>query len=356
MLVLLLVLVLILIFGSVYYTRLQTIHTMEKMTDYQDGYNLYRMDVLYDYDLQHVIDYGIEDTESMLRAILKESLPFLPVHMELPSFSCSAFMLTGIDGEVRMGRNYDFKNDTSAMMIHCKPKNGYESIAFAALNNVGADAADASIKTKLMTLAAPFICLDGLNEKGVSVAVLTLDSDPTFQDTGKEKIAVSIAIRMILDQAASTEDAVKLLEKYDMVAIGGRDYHLYITDASGDGRVVEYDCESEGRELKATPTEAVTNFYILYKDKVLPYQKNGIYGHGRERYCIIEKILEEDRGHYTNETAWEALRAASQDPNPEDVTSNTQWSIVYNNTAKTAEIAIRRNWKDITEFSVGAEE
>ena len=30
---------------------------------------------------------------------------------------------------------------------------------------------------KLASLTAPYICLDGLNEKGVSIAVLTLDSD-----------------------------------------------------------------------------------------------------------------------------------------------------------------------------------
>jgi len=37
---------------------------------------------------------------------------------------------------------------------------------------------DESLKKKLATLTAPFICLDGMNEKGVSIAVLTLDSEP----------------------------------------------------------------------------------------------------------------------------------------------------------------------------------
>ena len=60
-------------------------------------------------------------------------------------------------------------------------------------------------------------------------------------------------IRLILDRAATTEEAVELLNQYDMFATSGRDYHFYITDASGDGRVVEYDCESETREMVATP-------------------------------------------------------------------------------------------------------
>ena len=58
-------------------------------------------------------------------------------------------------------------------------------VATAALDNVSANAPDESTKMKLASLTAPYICLDGLNEKGVSIAVLTLDSDPVHQSTGK---------------------------------------------------------------------------------------------------------------------------------------------------------------------------
>ncbi len=109
-----------------------------------------------------------------------------------------------------------------------------------ALNNASAKS-ERSIKEKLSLLTSPLICLDGINEKGVSIAVLTLDSKPVNQDTGKMPIIPTIAIRLALDRAATTEEAVELLRSYDMFAAGGRDYHYYITDASGDGRVVEYD-------------------------------------------------------------------------------------------------------------------
>ena len=137
-----------------------------------------------------------------------------------------------------------------------------------------------------------------------------------------------------------------------MFASSGRDYHFYITDASGDGRAVEYDCNSKDRKLVVTKTEALTNFFIFYKDKVKPSQKNGIYGHGRERYDSVMQILGENKGNYTNDIAWEALKATAQDPNPNDVTSNTQWSIVYNDTDLSAEIAIRRNWNNITNYKL----
>lgn len=349
---LIIILLAVVAFLGVYFTRIQTMNSIEQLTDYSDGYNLYRMDIKYDYSIEDIIDSGITDYQSFVDAVIEESIPLLPVSIKVPSFGCTAFTLTDTDNDVHMGRNYDFKNDTSAMLVYCSPKNGYKSVAFAALDNVSANVPDENIKKKMASLTAPFICLDGMNEKGVSIAVLTLDSDPVCQDTGKPVIATTLAIRLVLDNAATTEEAVELLRGYDMLATGGRDYHFYITDASGDGRVVEYDCESETRELVATPSEAVTNFFILYKDNVLPNQKNGIYGHGRERYDAVLSVMKDEEGNYTNETVWNALLSAAQDPNPDEITSNTQWSIAYNNSDLTAEIAVRRNWSDITTYNL----
>lgn len=332
-------------FCGLYCTRFQSIASIEKLTDYEDGYNVYRMNVEYDYDLDRVIAQGIVDNQSAIDAMVKETLPILPVHIEAPSFGCTAFTLIDTDGDVHMGRNYDFKNDTSALVVYCTPKNGYQSVALAALDNVNANALESGMAQKMAALTAPFICLDGINEKGVSIAVLTLDSEPTRQQTGKPVISTSIAIRLVLDRAATTQEAVELLQSYDMFATSGRDYHFYITDASGDGRVVEYDCEDEARPLVATKTDVLTNFFILYKDRVLPNQKNGIYGHGRERYDAVETVFATESEH-TPKTVWNALRAAAQDPNPEDITSNTQWSLNYNNTDKTVEIVLRRHWED----------
>ena len=338
----------LLVFLGLYFTRLETIGTMEQLTDYADGYNLYRMDVKYDYSLDDIIGYDIQDDQTMIDAILKEALPLLPVKIKAPNFGCTAFTLIDTDGGVHMGRNYDFRKNTSAMLVYCAPKDGYRSLAFAALDNVSANVPDENIKKKLASLTAPFICLDGMNEKGVSIAVLTLDSEPVRQNTGKPVISTTLAIRLVLDRAATTEEAVELLRSYDMFASSGRDYHFYITDASGDGRVIEYDINGEPRELIDTPSEVVTNFFIRHVDQVLPNQKNGIYGHGRERYDAVLQVLETEKGNYTSDTVWNAMKSAAQDPNPDSITSNTQWSISYNNTDLSADIVIRRHWSDVT--------
>lgn len=354
-LLILLVLVLIVaaVFCCLYWTRFQTIASIEKLTDYDDGYNVYRMNIAYDYNLDDIIAKGITDNQSFIDAIVGEALPLLPVHIEAPSFGCSALTVRDTDGDVHMGRNYDFSLNTSAMLVYCTPKNGYRSVALAALDNVKANDPLAGLVPKMSTLTAPFVCLDGMNEKGVSIAVLTLDSQPVHQQTDKPDVATSTIIRLVLDRAATTQEAVDLFRSYDMFAAAGRDYHFYITDASGDGRVVEYDPEDETRPMTDTKTDVITNFFINYKDRVLPNQKNGIYGHGRERFDAIEAVLQAEEAH-TSQTVWNALRAAAQDPNPEDITSNTQWSLNYNNTDLTVEMILRRHWDDMLTFDLNA--
>ena len=199
----------------------------------------------------------------------------------------------------------------------------------------------------------------------VSRQVVAVDADSSIQSlsdlagktiavqsTGKRAIGTSLAIRLVLDQAATTQEAVDLLRGYDMIASNGRDYHFYITDASGDGRIVEYDCLSETRELVDTPIRSITNFFALYADRVQPDQKNDIFGHGKERYEKIEAILTAAADSITEDDAWDALKAASQLPKEGDVTSNTQWSALYNDTDLTLDLVLRRDWDVVTSYSL----
>lgn len=332
---------------GLYGSRAATLATVQQVTHSGTPFGLYAMDVRYPYNLDRIVERGLGGDQDTIDAIMHEALPLLPVHMQAPQFGCSAFTLN--DGEsVLMGRNYDFKLDTSAMLVHCAPRDGYESIGFCALDNLNANAPLSGVAERMACLAAPFACLDGVNEKGVSIAVLTLDSKPTHRVTGKPVLSTPLAIRLVLDRAATTQEAVDLLLGYDMFATSGRDYHFYITDASGDGRVVEYDCDSPERLPQVTSTRQVTNFYVMHKQFVKPNQKNGHYGHGRERFDAIERVLDaapvdED----AQVTAWRALRTAAQEPNPEDVTSNTQWSVVFDTKNLTADVALRRCFDDV---------
>ncbi|MGG6494989.1 UNVERIFIED_CONTAM: penicillin acylase, partial [Bacteroidetes bacterium 56_B9] len=111
-------------------------------------------------------------------------------------------------------------------------------------------------------------------------------------------------------------------------------YHFYVVEPSFDALELEYDPEQERRPLRRTSMQDITNFNGCYPNKVQPKQRNGIYGHGKERYDAIMEVLamRDPDGDIPADTAWKALQAAAQDPSPKDVTSNTQWSLVYDDT------------------------
>ena len=83
---------------------------------------------------------------------------------------------------------------------------------------------------------------------------------------------------------------------------------------------------------------------------MLPNQKNGELGHGKERAVAIADVLDAHVGAQDESIVWDALRAAAQEPNPEDITSNTQWSVVFDNTEPAADITLRRHWGDVDAF------
>ncbi len=332
--------------------RRQTIASIQKLTDYDDMLNLYSMEVFYDYDIDHLTPFGELDDQGMVGLLLNEALPGIPVKIEAPNFGCTAFTLKANDGKIYMGRNYDFKYDTSAMMCFCHPRNGYSSVCFSALSNLGMNDPFESETTLAAMLVAPLIPLDGMNEKGLAIAVLTLSSEPTRQNNGKPVLPTPVLIRLVLDRCATTQEAVDMIAQYDYMATSGRDYHYYITDASGDGRVVEWDCEKEDRPMVVTPLRTITNYFAMYEDKVISGQKNGIYGQGKERRDRVEAVINAAGSAAGGEIAWEAAKAASTAPNPESIISNTQWTVVYNITDLTHEFSLHRRWEDRFFFDV----
>lgn len=338
--------------GIVYHKQIKSAASLKRLTGYADGYDLYAIDIAYDYDLDRIIAASVRGDQAYIDAVVAQVLPGVPAHVQAPQFACSAFVAVDAEGRVRTGRNYDFKDDTSALLVRNHPRGGYASIGFAALNNLGANTPLDSITGRAAALMGPFAQLDGVNECGVSIAVLTLDSKPCDQDTQRPAINTSLAIRLVLDRAATTQEAVDLLSAYDMHAMAGRDYHFFINDAAGDARVVEWDPRDPDRAFKATPVRQVTNFYACYGDEVLPNQKNGELGHGKERAVAIADVLDAHAGAQDETVAWKALRAAAQEPNPEDITSNTQWSVVFDNTEPAAAITLRRHWGNVDAFAL----
>lgn len=353
--------------------KMDTLKSIKKVTDYSD-FNLYQMEVRYNYSLERIVKSKFTDDATLIRAILDESMPegYNDAKMDLGSFGCTAFKMFCTDNKLRMGRNYDFAQDTSGMLVYCPAIEGvrFASVGFAALNNIWAN--DPLAEGNVGALAAPFVCLDGMNEKGVAIAVLTLDSDPMRPtDTERHTIATTLAIRMVLDEAQDAQDAVRLLSGYNMFASSGRDYHFFITDPSGRAIAVEYNLDKPRKFVgletvplasgERPPLQAMTNFFISYinevddDDEKQRKSENKKYGHGKERYNTVIGFMNKYKDNYTDKIAWEALMSTVQLPG-KSITSNTQWSIMYNTTDKELKMVFRRHFEETWCYTLGPQE
>ncbi len=181
---------------------------------------------------------------------------------EPQNFGCSTLSVKAL-----MGRNFDWESgDGSAIIIHTKPKDGYESYSTCWLDFLGFGKAwkPEGFANQYMALASIYVPLDGINEKGLCVADLVNgDNEQTHQVTDKADLTTNTAIRLLLDKAATVGEAIALLEQYDMNSAIGMAHHLAISDATGQSVVVEYI----GDEMIVTEIPAVTNHYLSEGEK-----------------------------------------------------------------------------------------
>ncbi|MGN0996190.1 MAG: carcinine hydrolase/isopenicillin-N N-acyltransferase family protein [Candidatus Ventricola sp.] len=283
---------------------------------------------------------------------------------------CSAFTTWNETGDCFLtARNYDYRHtDPSGaytglnVALHCAPEGKYKSIGIAdacwlglAGGNYSAGVLDDGATDTSLAVLLPYLCVDGLNEKGVSVSILKLDvkegeTAVDQQESGKAAIGHSVLARYILDSCATVEEAVALAQAYNIRNTGGMDFHLFVTDATGASVVLEW----RYNQLTATYTDAVTNYYVGYDDAEDRY-KDGVctekvarlentvreyhygYGHGYHRLTGIVGALEryidfsEESlpARMTQAQAMRILSVAAQDPGTE-ATSMTQYSVIYN--------------------------
>jgi predicted choloylglycine hydrolase len=197
-------------------------------------------------------------------------------------------------------------------------------------------------------MSAPYIPLDGINEKGLAVGILQIFDKPTLQDTGKVDITSTTAIRLLLDKATTVDEAVALLKDYDMHSSANSCYHYQISDAAGKSVIVEY-VDNEMHVLKPDGNyQAVTNFYLT------PGKKYN-FGVGQDRYRIVMNGLKEKKGVVTVQEGMRLLEKARMHnvKSPETgAICNTAWSALYNNSRKCVDLAIDQNYGKVYHYAV----
>lgn len=339
-------LAIIIIGGAAFIFRyeLLTMNSIQKVDDKA----LYVMDYKGDYGLDEFLDTGASNDGELINFITKRLLKGLPLDFSVPDFGCSTFNAQTEAGDQIFGRNFDLTY-SPALFVETSPKDGYRSFSTVNLAFLGYNEENLpdTFMQQVISLAAPYLPLDGMNEMGVSIGVLLIPDTPTNQETVKIDITTTTAIRLVLDKAATVAEAIALLEQYDMHSSAGSSYHFQISDAEGNSAVIEY-VDNVFTVIKAEKNyQMATNF--LLSDKKYNY------GLGQDRYQILENILNEHGGILKDENAGMALlEAAAMELNPSEADPmETQWSVIYNNSDLTAILITAKQYdKPAHEFNL----
>lgn len=313
------------------------IHAANTVQALESG--LYALECSGDYGFDAFLERGGAASDEAVAAYLTEFLSqgFYKSEATVSTgdFGCSTVCTRDSDSCVVFGRNYDWA-PCRAVIVHTKPEQGYESVSTCCLDFLGFGDSylpDGSFTEKMQTLAAIYVPLDGMNEKGLMVADLIAgDEEVTHQDTGKADLTTTTAIRLLLDRAATVDEALALLKQYDMHSSIGSAHHLSIADAGGKSVVAEYI----GGELVVTETPIVTNHYLA------PGEKQGI---GSEQSHLRFDSLSQQLAAGERDAA-QMLRSVAQYNYPQSVDGyeKTMWSILYHPADLTADFYFAENF------------
>ena len=280
---------------ALFWNELRTLFSLEKI----DDYGAYQMTYYGDYGFDEFLEVGASSDKDIEKFVTKRLLRGMPIDLGVTGDGCTAFVTRNEKGEVIYGRNFDFLYAPS-LQLYTEPKNGYKSVSTVNLSFAGYSEnflPDGSLFDKFLTLAAPFLPFDGMNEKGVAIALLAVpEAEPPY-DSNKITLNTTTAIRLVLD--------------------------------NGELQIVEVE----------TDYQIATNF-IAY---------NGLnIGEGFtefERYDAVEKELLDNNGILNvNDVISLLAKVGVQDGEVDKL----QWSVVYNLTTGDVRLFIHRDTKNIT--------
>ena len=327
----------IVLFG-VLYGRIVTAANVEQV-----GHNLYKVHYRQDYFLDKALDAGIETEEDLLSFINQEMYFGYGIDANIDKYACSGFISRTDGGKFLTGRSFGL-GGTDKLAVYATPRNAYASLSMVSLDmlGIGGQNGPEALSTygRIAALAAPYIPMDGVNEKGVFAALMDLDAGEIHDDTERPELLVSLAVRLILDRAASVDEAVELLGQYDIHTGHGWTQHVFITDATGDAAVVEWARNTtigggSKSTMHVTRSKMCTNFPL--------YQYEGRTAHVCERFDAMKDALE-GKSEITHEYAMDILEQVYQYISP---TVFTDWSVIYYQTDFTMDVATNKDFDTV---------
>lgn len=315
------------------------ITTTPKILKLKEGFSAVRFDG--DYNFDEYLNQGGASSDLEVVNFLMSTIPSITNRFSINGdvFGCSTISVKSQDGTYLFGRNFDW-NYCNALIVQSHPLTGYASISTVNtdfINGLNFERLPDELQAKI-ALYAP---LDGMNEKGLVVAVnMISDTDTIEQNTNKPDLTTTTAIRLLLNQAATVEEAISLLEQYDLHASMGYMVHFAIADSAGKSVVIEY----VNNEMVVVETPIVTNFYFAEGEK------NGVgTSQSHSRYEILVERLNQDPEMSMTDVR-EALSSVSKKNFGEF--ESTEWSIVFNQSTGLVEYYHRENYENVYMFSL----
>lgn len=277
-------------------------------------------------------DYGFDDflaeggassADEMARYITRFlTRGMVSIEPETMDFGCSFLSMPNADGGYVVGRNFDWsESDSDMVIVHTHPTNGYSSVATCNVDFLGFGDGwkPRSLPERMMLLAAIYVPLDGMNEKGLCVADLIAgDDEVTNQQTARADVTTTSAIRLVLDRAATVEEALALLVEYDMHSDIGRAHHLAISDRTGRSVVVEW---VDG-QMVYCESNICTNHYLAES----PKRGVAIGEDSFRRYNTLSEFV--GKGFLIIADAITAMGQVSDE--------GTRWTVIFDTEALTA--------------------
>ena len=309
------------------------------LTRLDEAGHLYVLDYKEDYKLDDVISSGVVPVDSLIAFLSKALAGGMPAPKDIDAGSgCASFRAFSPEGDAMFCRNYDYRHDPVAAVIRTAPKNGYRSLGIADAGWLGIKPGGLE-NASHMAAFLPYATLDGMNEKGVAISVMELNGYYTFQkNPSKPTVGTSVAIRMILDRAASVDEAISLLEGCNMRSVKEKsDFHFLIADASGKAVVVEY-VDNEMRVLDKS---------IVANDHLTPGVGDG--PASCPRYRTMQAALTHSRDTLSSIDAMNLLSLVRQGGHRGG--APTQWSAVYNLDRLEMDLCVNMDYSDKRHFS-----
>jgi hypothetical protein len=259
-----------------------------------------------------------------------------------PQWGCSLFAAVAGPESRIFGRNFDWEF-SPALLLFNRPPDGYASVSMVDIAYLGF-AGEASTGLTREPLAgligllnAHRLPFDGMNEAGLVVGMAAVPETSISPDPAKETVDSLGIIRLMLDRAATVEQAVDVMQDFNVDFEGQVPLHYLLADASGDAALVEYHA-GQMRVLRTeTGWHHATNFLV----------SAAVTAGGRcHRYDTITAELESRAGYLDFGGAFALLERVAQ--------PTTQWSVVYDLTSGEFQVAMGRDYERIHVLSLGS--